>query len=162
MAALLWHCGLIQIFRIGDERHPLWDGTGAALVGGRWNSPGRPVIYGSLSYACAMLEILAHASIGRIPDTHRFVIADVPDSVPIEHLKPDLLPSGWDAENYAPAREFGDLWLKQARSTVLLVPSVVARLEWNALINPLHPKFAQLTLSPSQKVIWDKRLFARL
>ena len=29
----------MQLYRIGDERHPLWDGTGAALIGGRWNSP---------------------------------------------------------------------------------------------------------------------------
>jgi RES domain-containing protein len=47
---------VIRVYRIADERHAIWDGTGAALVGGRWNSPGRPVIYGSLSYACAMLE----------------------------------------------------------------------------------------------------------
>ena len=31
----------MQIFRIGDSRHALWDGTGAAMVGGRWNSPGK-------------------------------------------------------------------------------------------------------------------------
>jgi RES domain-containing protein len=27
---------------IADKRHPIWDGTGAALVGGRWNSPESP------------------------------------------------------------------------------------------------------------------------
>lgn len=57
---------------------PLWDGTGAALVGGRWNSPGRPVIYGSLSYSCAMLEMLAHASIRE--EISRFVIFLKPDA----------------------------------------------------------------------------------
>ena len=48
----------MRVYRIADRRHPIWDGTGAALLGGRWNSPGRPAIYGSLSSACAMLEIL--------------------------------------------------------------------------------------------------------
>jgi RES domain-containing protein len=86
----------MQIFRIGDERHPLWDGTGATPVGGRWNSPGKPVIYGSLSYSCAMLEILAHASICRIPATHCFVIADVPDGVAIERHDTNSLPAGWN------------------------------------------------------------------
>ena len=52
----------MRIYRIADSRHALWDGTGAAMVGGRWNSPGRAVIYGSLSYACSMLEILAFSS----------------------------------------------------------------------------------------------------
>ena len=73
----------MQIYRIADERHPIWDETGAALIGGRWNSPGKPVIYGSLSYSCAMLEILAHANIGRIPETHQFVIAEIPKGVSV-------------------------------------------------------------------------------
>ena len=152
----------MRIYRIGDERHPLWDGTGAALVGGRWNSPGRQVIYGSLSYACAMLEILAHANIGRIPMTHRYVIADVPNGVTVERHDQNTLPYGWDAENNSSARSFGDLWLSEARSAVLLVPSVVAKLEWNALVNPVHPDATRLTLSTAEKVIWDKRLFERL
>ncbi len=74
----------MQLYRIADSRHPIWDGTGAAMVGGRWNSPGRPVIYASLSYACAMLEILVHANIGRIPATQAYVVAEVPDNVFIE------------------------------------------------------------------------------
>jgi len=152
----------MRIYRIGDERHPLWDGTGAALVGGRWNSPGRPLVYGSLSYACAMLEILAHANIGRIPLTHRYVIADVPDGVTVERHDQNTLPYGWDAENNSSARSFGDLWLSEARSAVLLVPSVVAKLEWNALVNPAHPDARQLPLSTAEKVVWDKRLFERL
>jgi RES domain-containing protein len=151
----------VQIFRIGDKRHPLWDGTGAALVGGRWNSPGRAVIYGSLSYACAMLETLAHASIGRIPKTHRFLIVDVPPGIAVERHDARELPSAWDAENSSSARNFGDQWLKEARSAILLVPSVVAKLEWNALVNPLHPDAPKLIISKPENVVWDKRLFER-
>lgn len=149
----------MQIFRIGDARHPLWDGTGAALVGGRWNSAGRQVIYGSLSYACAMLEILAHASIGRIPTTHRYLIADMPEDMTIERHAANELPAGWDRDDSLSAREFGDCWLREARSAVLLVPSVVARLEWNALVNPLHPDATRLKIADSESVVWDKRLF---
>lgn len=151
----------MQIYRIGDGRHPLWDGTGAAMVGGRWNSPGRPVIYGSLSYACAMLEILVHANIGRIPATLAYVVAEIPYSVPVERHDAQSLPAGWEGEDPSIARRFGDQWLQEARSAVLVIPSVVARLEWNAIINPLHADASQLLVSPSQKVIWDKRLFTR-
>lgn len=151
----------MRICRIGDGRHPLWEGTGAALLGGRWNSPGRQLIYGSLSYACAMLEILAHANIGRIPMTHRYVVADVPAGVTVERHDRNTLPDGWDAESNVSARSFGDLWLREARSAVLLVPSVVAKLEWNALVNPAHPEAARLTLSAAENVVWDKRLFTR-
>lgn len=150
----------MQIFRIGDSRHALWDGTGAAMVGGRWNSPGRPAIYGSLSYACSMLEILVHANIGRIPTTHCYVVAEVQARVPIERHDSAALPLGWDSDDHSIARRFGDQWLAELRSAVLVVPSVVARLEWNGIVNPLHPAAAQLVVSQSHKVIWDKRLFA--
>lgn len=152
----------MQIYRIGDSRHPLWDGTGAAMVGGRWNSPGRPVIYGSLSYACSMLEILVHANIGRIPVTHCYVVAEVPAHVPVERHGMQALPLGWDGADLAIARRWGDQWLAEGRTAVLVVPSVVARLEWNALVNPLHPAASQLVVAQSQKVIWDQRLFARV
>ena len=151
----------MQVFRIGDERHPLWDGAGAALVGGRWNSPGRQVIYGSLSYACAMLEILAHASIGRIPATHCFLVANVPDEVTVERHDANSLPAGWDAEGSSSSRLFGDQWLEESRSAVLVIPSVVAKLEWNALVNPLHQESTRLIISSQEKVVWDKRLFER-
>jgi RES domain-containing protein len=152
----------MQIFRIGDSRHPLWDGTGAAMVGGRWNSPGAPAIYGSLSYACSMLEILVHANIGRIPTTHCCVVAEVPDHVTVERHDASSLPPGWDSDDASIARRFGDLWLADARSAVLVVPSVVARLEWNAVVNPRHPAANQLVVSKSQPVIWDQRLFGRM
>ncbi|WP_426148138.1 RES family NAD+ phosphorylase [Polaromonas sp. DSR2-3-2] len=151
----------MQLYRIADSRHPVWDGTGAAMVGGRWNSPGRPVIYASLSYACAMLEILVHANIGRIPATQAYVVAEVPDGLAIERHDAATLPAGWDGDDPSVARRFGDQWLQEARSAVLVVPSVVARLECNALINPLHADTRRLQVAPGQKVIWDQRLFAR-
>jgi RES domain-containing protein len=149
----------VQLFRIADERHPIWDGTGAALIGGRWNSPGKPVIYGSLTYSCALLEVLAHANIGRIPSTQRYVIVVVPDGVSIQIADENSLPEGWDAENSTPARDFGDQWLKEAKSAILIVPSVVAKLDRNALVNPIHPDAKKLIVSEPKEVIWDRRLF---
>ena len=151
----------MRIYRIGDERHTLWDGMGAAMVGGRWTSPGRPVIYGSLSYAGAMLEILAHTSIGRVPTTHRYVVAEVPEDITVERHGQDSLPLGWSAESTSAARSVGDRWLNEARSAILLVPSMVAGYEWNALVNPTHPEAARLKASAAEKVIWDRRLLAR-
>jgi RES domain-containing protein len=151
----------MRIFRIGDSRHPIWEGTGAAIVGGRWNSPGRPVIYGSLGYSCAMLEILAHANIGKVPATHAYVIAEVPDSVSVETHDADSLPAGWDLEDSAVARAFGDRWLQECRTAILVVPSVIARLDANALINPNHPETKKLVVAPPRPIIWDKRLFEK-
>lgn len=149
----------MQIFRIADERHPIWDGNGAALIGGRWNSPGKPVIYGSLNYSCAMLEILAHANIGRIPTRHRYVVVEVPDDVSIEFSDENSLPEGWGSENSTPAKTYGDQWIKEARSAILIVPSVIAKLDRNALVNPIHPDAKKLMVSAPLKIDWDKRLF---
>ena len=150
----------MHIYRIADKRHPIWDGTGAALLGGRWNSPGRSAIYGSLSHACAMLEMLAHAGIGRIPAFQQFVVVEVPDDEAlVERHGPAGLPDGWDKEDSSVARNFGDHWLASRRTLVLIVPSVVARLEFNVVVNPAHSDFPKLRVSTPAPVVWDRRLF---
>ena len=149
----------MRIFRIADRRHPLWNGTGAMLIGGRFNSPGRPVIYGALTFAGAMLEVLVHARIGKVPKTHVWVEAQVPDDLPVERHTPGTLPVGWDGPSSEIAREFGNRWLEECRSAILVVPSVVARAESNALVNPAHPDAMRIVVSEAQRVIWDERLF---
>jgi RES domain-containing protein len=149
----------MQIVRIADSRHPVWDGTGALLVGGRFNSPGRAVIYGALSFAGAMLEVLVHARIGKVPRNHVFVTAQVPDDVSVERADLALLPAGWDTPDLGIARTYGDRWISEARSAVLLVPSVVARAEWNAMVNPAHPDAARIVVGEPEPVLWDARLF---
>ncbi|WP_427309010.1 RES family NAD+ phosphorylase [Cupriavidus sp. H39] len=150
----------MRIYRIADSRHPVWTGTGAMLVGGRFNSPGRPVIYGALTFAGAMLEVLVHARIGKVPRHHVCVTADVPEGVSIERVEWNALPTGWDAHDArAIARDYGDRWLEEGRSAILLVPSVVARAEWNALVNPAHPEAVRIVVGPAEPVRWDERLF---
>lgn len=150
----------MRIYRIADSRHPVWTGTGAMLVGGRFNSPGRPVIYGALTFAGAMLEVLVHARIGKVPRHQVCVAADVPEGVSIERVESAALPAGWDAHD-APgiARAFGDRWLEEGRTAILLVPSVVARAEWNALVNPGHPEAPRIVVGAAEPVRWDERLF---
>jgi RES domain-containing protein len=150
----------VKLYRIADRRHPVWNGTGALLNGARFNSPGRPVIYAALTFAGAMLEVLVHARIGKVPKTHVFVEASVPDDMAIERHGAETLPAGWDAPALAVARRFGDAWLAEARTAVMLVPSVVARAEWNALVNPLHPDASRIGVAEAQPVLWDARLFA--
>jgi len=35
----------------------------------------------------------------------------------------------------------------------------VAKLEWNAVVNPAHPDAARILVAKNQQVIWDQRLF---
>jgi len=151
----------MRIYRIADGRHPLWDGTGAMLVGGRFNSSGRPVIYGATSYAGAMLEVLVHARIGKVPHTHLVVEAEVPEGTAVERAAAPSLPADWDAPDSISARTYGDAWLAERRTAILLVPSVVAREEWNVLVNPAHPLAASIVVGVPRPVVWDERLFSR-
>jgi RES domain-containing protein len=59
----------------------------------------------------------------------------------------------------AVSKAFGEKWCQEKRSAILLVPSVVARVDRNVLINPAHPEFSSLTVSLYQPVFWDRRLF---
>lgn len=149
----------MRAFRVADGRFPVFDGNGAKLAGGRWNSAGRPVIYAAESFAGAMLEVLVHANLFRMPKSHRHVEIAIPDAASKERLAPFSL-SGWAAEGQVASRKFGDRWIEEARSAVLIVPSVVTGgVEANLVINPRHPDFTLLSSSESRPVSWDRRLF---
>ncbi len=147
----------MRAFRIADMRHAIFDGTGAMLHGARWNSAGRRVIYASETYAGALLEILVHGS-GSVPRSQGYVEIEIPAGVPVEELAPDGLPH-WDSASFETARTFGDRWYDQRRTPVLMVPSVVTRVERNILINQEHPDFARIKSSPALPVRWDTRLW---
>jgi RES domain-containing protein len=151
--------GLRQAFRIADMRHTIFDGTGAMLHGARWNSPGRRVIYASETYAGALLEILVHAS-GSVPRSQGYVEIEIPAGLSIEEVRPANL-AHWDSPSMGTARAFGDRWYDERRTPVLMVPSVVTRVERNILINQEHPDFARIQASRALPVRWDKRLWKR-
>jgi RES domain-containing protein len=150
----------LHAYRIADSRRPIFDGSGAALHGGRWNSPGRPVIYCAETYAGALLEKLVHTNIGRIPRDQMYIEIVVPAEVTVEEVPPQELP-GWDSEDQVVSRKHGDAWHDSGRTVVLVVPSVVVPLERNVLIHPQHPDARRIQVGKPQPVIWDERLFYR-
>ncbi len=151
----------MRAYRMGDRRFPLLDGMGAARVGGRWNSPGRPVIYAAETYAGALLEILVHANLNRLPPTQAVVELTIPENLALERLEAAELPN-WDSPDLVASRKFGDRWLREQRTAVLLVPSLVTRgAEQNVLLNPAHRDFARITAAAPEEVAWDERLFER-
>jgi RES domain-containing protein len=147
----------LRAFRIADARHPIFDGTGAMLWGARWNSPGRRVIYAAETYAGALLEVLVHAS-GRIPRAHRYVEIAIPSVLKVEVVSAKDI-RRWDADDFIASRAFGDRWYDERRTPVLIVPSVVTRVESNVLINQAHPAFRRIRCSQPKPVRWDARLF---
>lgn len=147
----------LRAFRIADMRHAIFDGTGAMLHGARWNSPGRRIIYTAETYAGALLEVLVHSS-GHVPRSLRFVEIEIPGTVAMEEVAAADVP-GWDTPSLDKARAFGDRWYDERRTAVLLVPSVVTRVERNILIHQEHPDFARIRAGAPMAVRWDARLW---
>ncbi len=149
----------LSSFRIGDPNgtYPIFNATGSTLAPGRWNTPGSPVIYTSEHYSTALLEKLVHGS-GRLPPNQHYVRITIPRGLSYETFSPPALP-GWDTMPATVSKAFGEQWCAETRSLILLVPSVVARLDRNVLINPAHPEFPSIQASLHEQVFWDRRLF---
>lgn len=150
----------LTAYRIVDARVPPLDGSGAALFGARWNSPGRPAMYAAACYAGAMLEKLAHTN-GRMPAPQVAVALLIPGGIELEIVSPEDVP-GWNAADQSTSRAYGDAWLAKGRTAVLLVPSAVVRLERNVVLNPAHPDFGHIKAGLPEPVVWDERLFPPL
>ena len=151
---------VLTCYRIGDPdgAYPIFDAMGSRLYPGRWNTPSSPMIYASEHYSTAMLEMLVHGS-GQLPPNQHFIEITIPNGVGYEMLNTAALPD-WYVESAEPSRAYGEAWQQGRRSLILIVPSVVARIEKNILINPEHPEFPRIETSLHQPVWWDKRLFA--
>ena len=150
---------VLTAFRIGDPdgAYPIFDATGSRLAPGRWNTAASPMIYASEHYSTAMLEKLVRAS-GELPPNQHFIEITIPNGVTYEMLNAAHLP-GWDDISREASGAYGDAWQTSRRSLLLLVPSVVARMELNVLINPEQAEFPRITHSLHQPVWWDRRLF---
>lgn len=149
----------LSAYRIGDPAgvYPIFDATGSTIAPGRWNTPGSPMIYAAERYSTALLEKLVHGS-GRLPPNQHYIEITLPRGLSYEVFSEAALP-GWDAMPPGVSKNFGERWHTEKRSAILIVPSAVARLDKNVLINPAHPEFRQIEVSLHQPVFWDRRLF---
>jgi len=147
-------------WRIVKAKHAAaaFDGEGARVAGGRWNSPGVAMVYTSQSAALAALELLVH--LGRSGILAEYVIFSCDfDDTAVETLKPSALPADWRMYPAPLAlQQIGDRWVHELRSAVLNVPSAVVGGESNFLINPRHPDFGRIEFSDPHPFGFDPRL----
>lgn len=115
--------------------------TGAKKAGGRWNAEGTPVVYASTSIAPAGLETLVHLdTVDTLPLNRYLVRVEIPDAVMWAAITADSPPVGWDADPASlTSIKYGQQWLRDRTSAVLLVPSVLVPEEYNVPLNPAHP-----------------------
>ena len=152
----------MRVWRILKEKYAAtaFDGEGARLHGGRWNSRGTRMVYTSGSQALAALESLVHLN---PPVAFRYAAIPVDfDESLLETLAKSALPKDWTEEPPPPSTQaIGDRWVKEARSAVLQVPSLLIPAEPNFLLNPAHPDFRKLKIGKPTAFSFDPRLLGR-
>lgn len=150
----------ITAWRIVKARYiaGAFDGEGARVEGGRWNSPGTPVVYTSQSAALAALEMLVH--LGRPSIVRAYVLIPCTfDNAVVSRLDRKRLPKNWRTYPAPPGLQLiGDEWIKSGTSAVLEVPSAVIETDSNYLLNPHHRNFRSIRVMDSQPFDFDVRL----
>ena len=135
-----------------------FDGEGARLLGGRWNTPGKRVVYTAESAALAALEMLVH--LGRMTILPAYVVISCDfDEKLVADMDRSKLPANWRTFP-APAalQAIGDAWLQNGKSAVLRVPSAIVPGEHTYLLNPAHPKFGRIIIGAPERFELDLRL----
>jgi RES domain-containing protein len=119
--------------------------------GGRWNTPGLDMVYLSEHPALAVLECRAHLDLSydAMEHDHRLLRLSLPEDS-VEDL----------AELPGDPAGFGDAWLREGRTAVLRVPSIIVREGRNLLLNPGHPAAREARLLAATEFRFDPRLWA--
>lgn len=129
-------------------------GEGARLFGGRWNSQGLRAVYTSGTRSLALLETLVHLDASGPLPAFSFVTLEIA-AEDIDELPTDAFAR---RDDLAQTRALGDRWLRQARRLALAVPSVIVPQEFNYIVNPAHPRLAELRPSTPSAFVLDHRL----
>ncbi len=150
----------ITAWRIVKARHAAgaFDGEGARVEGGRWNSPGTPMVYTSQSAALAALEMLVHLGRGSMLRAYVLIPCTLEQAL-VTRLDRRRLPRDWRSYPAPSAlQSIGDEWVKRGPSAVLEVPSAVIDTDSNYLLNPHHRDFHAIRVMDPQPFAFDLRL----
>lgn len=147
----------MRVWRICREPFASLDGKGAEIKGGRWNLPGRPVVYASKHLSLAILELLVHleVDVDELPDDYVSVEIEVPDNLEVEVFNAKI-----DIHNLIEAQAHGVRWLTSAKTAVFDVPSAVVPKERNVCLSPTHLDFQTIKTVEVAPFQFDPRLFS--
>jgi RES domain-containing protein len=149
---------VLRAWRIVKSKHvaTAFDGEGARIIGGRWNSPGTAMIYTSSSAALATLEMLVHLNRGMALPSYVLISCDF-DKALVEDVA--TLPNDWRRYPAPPhLQRIGDDWARSASSAVLRVPNAIIEKESNYLLNPSHRDFSKIKVNAAEPLTLDLRL----
>lgn len=154
-----------KIWRICQDKHKhtAFDGVGASLFGGRWNSQGLKMVYSSECLSLAALEVFVHLELADQTKPFVCIGVEITDDIAVETMDLDeiieLSPNGRAYPAPSVLAEYGDRWLSEKRTAVLIVPSAVVPQEHNYLLNPEHPDFAKIVITTPEPFSFDSRMW---
>lgn len=135
-----------------------FDGEGARLYGGRWNSPGHAAVYLADSRALAALEVLVHLNPAMAALRYQMIKVSFP-AILVQQIDIEPLAEALASPSVLPATQHaGDAWLREAHTPVLQVHSSIISEEPNYVLNPKHPKFARIKIGATRRFAFDPRL----
>ncbi len=134
-------------------------GTGAKLMGSRWNSKGVPMLYTAQHISLAVLEMLVNTHFKDYKIALDLLYIDLPDQFALTAPGLKNLKADWKTD-MGYTRYIGDEFVQQNRALILKVPSAVITAEYNYLVNPLHPDFKKIRLIKTKSFWPDERLFS--
>ncbi len=133
-------------------------GTGAKLMGSRWNSKGIPMLYTTEHISLAVLEMLVHTNFKDYAIELDLLTIQIPPSAVIAEINVKKLKKSW-IDDLAYTRFIGDEFIKNKQDLLLKVPSAVINEEFNCLVNPSHPDFRKVKIIKKRAFKTDDRLF---
>ena len=149
------------VYRIAKMKERAMDlsGKGAFLYGGRWNSEGIFMLYTSTHASLAMLEVLVHADESEIPPQLFISQTEISEKAPIYQFPEEELPRNWREPDNLSLKKIGDRLMREKKYAGFQVLSAVLPSEYNILLNPLFPAYADLvTIKRIDKLETDSRL----
>jgi RES domain-containing protein len=139
-----------------------FNGEGARLAGGRWNSEGFPVVYTAGSLSLSILEIIVHLEFKEALRLYKAIPVTLPKSA-MEVIDPSSLPADWSKSIPHPSTQLtGNHWIRSQSSVALQVPSAIVPIESNILINPAHATFQTLEIGEPMDLPVDPRVLEKL
>lgn len=135
-------------------------GRGAALKGGRWNSPGVEMLYTAENRSLAMAEVAVHFTLATLPADYMMVSLDIPDGLSIQELPASNLPASWNAfPHLLTTQAIGDKFIQENKFLLFRVPSAVVQGDFNLLLNPAHKDFHSIRILRVEPFPFDQRIF---
>ncbi len=147
----------ITSYRLIKEKHlkNAFDGEGARLHGGRWNSKGVSIVYTSNSLALCSLEIFVHLPSYQLLKEYYYIKVSFDSDLVIDAKAK----KGWNARPVSKvSQSIGDNWVKKNESPVLKVPSILMPDGNNYLLNFNHPDSNKIKIGKPKNLDFDPRL----